>query len=56
MKNKLICGDNLEVLKSIGSESVDLIYIGPPFFTHKQYEVIWSRLIYLWHFRIYKRR
>lgn len=31
MKNKLICGDNLEALKSIGSESVDLIYIDPPF-------------------------
>jgi len=42
MKNKLICGDNLEALKSIGSDSVDLIYIDPPFFTHKQYEVIWG--------------
>ena len=42
MKNKLICGDNLKALKSIGSESVDLIYIDPPFFTHKQYEVIWG--------------
>jgi len=42
MKNKLICGDNLEGLKSIGSERVDLIYIDPPFFTHKQYEVIWG--------------
>ena len=27
MKNKLICGDNLEALKTIGDESVDLIYI-----------------------------
>lgn len=42
MKNKLICGDNLEALKSIGGESVDLIYIDPPFFTHKQYEVVWK--------------
>lgn len=42
MKNKLICGDNLETLKSLESESVDLIYIDPPFFNHKQYEVIWG--------------
>lgn len=42
MKNILYCSDNLEALKSIGSESVDLIYIDPPFFTHKQYEVIWG--------------
>jgi len=42
MKNKLICGDNLEALKTIKSESVDLIYIDPPFFTHKQYEVVWG--------------
>ncbi|MBA7581071.1 hypothetical protein ES708_22971 [subsurface metagenome] len=42
MKNKLICGDNLEALKSIGSESVDLIYIDPPFFSNKNYEVIWG--------------
>lgn len=42
MKNKLICGDNLEALKTIKSESVDLIYIDPPFFTHKQYEVVWK--------------
>lgn len=42
MKNKLICGDNLEALKTIKSESVDLIYIDPPFFTHKEYEVVWK--------------
>ena len=36
MKNILYCGDNLEVLqKEIEEESVDLIYIGPPFFSHK---------------------
>jgi len=42
MKNKLICGDNLEALKSIEGESVDLIYIDPPFFSNKQYEVVWG--------------
>ncbi|MDD5236558.1 MAG: hypothetical protein PHU91_02720, partial [Candidatus Omnitrophica bacterium] len=39
--NKLICGDNLEELKKIEKESVDLIYIDPPFFSNKQYEVVW---------------
>lgn len=42
MKNKLICADNLEALKTIEDESVDLIYIDPPFFSNKQYEVIWG--------------
>lgn len=40
--NKLICGDNLEELAKFPKESVDLIYIDPPFFSHKQYEVIWG--------------
>jgi len=40
--NKLICGDNLEEIPKLPKESVDLIYIDPPFFTHKQYEVIWK--------------
>ena len=33
--NKIILGDNLEVLKGITSDSVDLIYIDPPFNTGK---------------------
>jgi len=41
--NKLYCGDNLEILqKDIEKESVDLIYIDPPFFTNRHYEVIWG--------------
>ncbi len=40
--NKLILGDCLEVLKKIDSESVDLIYIDPPFFSNRTYEVIWG--------------
>ncbi|MDR0828815.1 MAG: hypothetical protein LBN95_01720 [Prevotellaceae bacterium] len=40
--NKLILGDNLEVLKTIESESVDLIYLDPPFFSNRTYEVIWG--------------
>jgi DNA modification methylase len=41
-QNKLICGDNFDELAHLDKESVDLIYIDPPFFTHKQYEVIWG--------------
>lgn len=40
--NKLILGDCLEVLKTIDSESIDLIYIDPPFFSNRTYEVIWG--------------
>lgn len=40
--NKLILGDNLEILKSMGSETVDLIYLDPPFFSNRNYEVIWG--------------
>ena len=40
--NQLILGDNLEVLKNLESESVDLIYLDPPFFSNRNYEVIWG--------------
>ena len=40
--NELWCGDNIEVLKKIPDESVDLIYIDPPFFSNRHYEVIWG--------------
>jgi DNA modification methylase len=40
--NKLILGDNLEILKSIDNDSVDLIYLDPPFFSNRNYEVIWG--------------
>ena len=40
--NKIILGDNLEILKNMGDESVDLIYIDPPFFSNRTYEVIWG--------------
>lgn len=42
MKNKLICGDNLEVLSTIEKESIDLIYIDPPFFSNRNYEILWG--------------
>ena len=34
--NRLIWGDNLHVMRQIASESVDLIYIDPPFFLQPQ--------------------
>lgn len=40
--NKLILGDNLEVLRGLPSESVDLIYLDPPFFSNRHYECIWK--------------
>ena len=40
--NRLIHGDCLEVLKNIEPESVDLIYLDPPFFSNRTYEIIWG--------------
>ena len=40
--NKLILGNNLEILKQLESESADLIYLDPPFFSNRNYEVIWG--------------
>lgn len=41
-KNSIVCGDNLEWLKWIPNECVDLCYIDPPFFSNRNYEVIWG--------------
>src|SRR3989304_9022134 len=35
MTNRIYFGDNLPILKSLPNESVDLIYIDPPFNTRK---------------------
>jgi site-specific DNA-methyltransferase (adenine-specific) len=40
--NELILGDNLEVMKTMESETVDLIYLDPPFFSNRNYEVVWG--------------
>jgi DNA modification methylase len=40
--NQLILGDNLDVLKNFEENSIDLIYLDPPFFSNKNYEVIWG--------------
>src|SRR5215211_5397608 len=38
----LYCGDNLERLAQFPAECVDLIYLDPPFFSNRNYEVIWG--------------
>lgn len=40
--NAIYCGDCLEVLQKFPDGKVDLIYLDPPFFTNKYYEVIWE--------------
>ena len=40
--NRLIWGDNLHVMRQIPSNSVDLIYIDPPFFSGRYYNVMWG--------------
>jgi DNA modification methylase len=40
--NQLILGDNLQIMREMPSESVDLIYLDPPFFSNRNYEVIWG--------------
>ncbi len=37
----IYCGDNLEMLKEVPDESVDLIYIDPPFNSNRNYETFW---------------
>lgn len=38
----LLCADNLDRLPEFPDECVDLVYLDPPFFSNRQYEVIWG--------------
>jgi DNA modification methylase len=38
----IYCGDNLEQLKKLPENCVDLIYIDPPFNSNRDYEVFWG--------------
>jgi len=38
----LYCDDNLARLSALPDSSVDLIYLDPPFFSNRHYEVIWG--------------
>ena len=42
MTTEIYCGDNLEVMKSFPDGRFDVIYADPPFFTGRDYEVIWK--------------
>jgi len=43
MKTNIIyCRENLEIMSKLPEESIDLIYIDPPFSSDKTYEVIWG--------------
>jgi 16S rRNA G966 N2-methylase RsmD len=41
-KNQLYYGDNLEVLRQHQDESVDLIYLDPPFNSRQDYNVLFA--------------
>jgi DNA modification methylase len=40
--NQLFWGDNLHVMRQLPSESIDLIYVDPPFFSGRHYNVIFG--------------
>ena len=40
--NRLFFGDNLHVMRQLPSKSIDLIYIDPPFFSGRHYNVIFG--------------
>jgi len=40
--NRLFFGDNLHIMRQLPSESIDLIYIDPPFFSGRNYNVIFG--------------
>lgn len=38
----IYCGDNLEQLKRLPDDCIDLVYIDPPFNSNRNYEVFWG--------------
>ena len=40
--NSLYWGDNLHVMRNLPNESIDLIYIDPPFFSGREYNTVWG--------------
>lgn len=40
--NRIFWGDNLQVMRGLESESVDLIYADPPFFSQRDYSIVWG--------------
>lgn len=46
----LYCDDNLHRLSQFPSNCVDLVYLDPPFFSNRFYEVIWGDEAEVWSF------
>jgi len=42
-RNRLHCGDNLEILATMEKESVYLVYIDPPFFSRAGVQLVCTR-------------
>ena len=40
--NAIYEGDNLEIMSKFPSNSIDLIYADPPFYTNRRFEIIWN--------------
>ena len=40
--NTVVCGDCIDWLKEIPSNSVQMAYLDPPFFSNRTYEIIWG--------------
>lgn len=49
--NSVYCGDCLDVLNSFPSDSVDLVYIDPPFGSGENYEVVFKDGVEVRHFK-----
>ena len=41
--NTIYCGDCLNIMMKFPDDSVDLIYLEPPFFSQKTYENFWIK-------------
>ncbi len=41
-ENTVICGDAEDWLEHIPDNSIDMVYIDPPFFSNKSYEIVWG--------------
>ncbi|MFI3269062.1 MAG: site-specific DNA-methyltransferase [Rikenellaceae bacterium] len=39
IKNQLICGNCIDILKMVNNASIDLVYMDPPFFTQKRHSL-----------------
>ncbi len=41
--NVIYCGDCLDIIRKFDDNSIDLIYLDPPFFSQREYENIWIK-------------